>query len=167
MQDFLILTLVLVGFALFSFLICRPTSGRRLPPIRTNRSRSTAVSEVGPKLTASASRSEVAHRKLDEIEAEMRKIGFWDEKLDVLEIRNRAIEHAQMQGVSPVGSMNFELLLQAVFIPNAREAALNDSLPRVSEVGVMAMREYDYHSHVPEAERLLQLLAEFDGIITR
>ncbi len=30
----------------------------------------------------------------------------------------------------------------------------------------MAMREYDYHSRVPEAMNLYRLLCEFDAIIT-
>jgi hypothetical protein len=29
----------------------------------------------------------------------------------------------------------------------------------------MARRQYDYHSHVPEAQPLLQLLRAFDGLV--
>jgi hypothetical protein len=52
-----------------------------------------------------------------------------------------------------------------VFIPNARAAAARNDLPTQSEVGIMAMRQYDYHSHIPEAQNLLTLLSEFDALV--
>ncbi|WP_390884386.1 YqcC family protein [Humisphaera borealis] len=60
---------------------------------------------------------------------------------------------------------SFELWLQCVFLPNARAAARSDHLPIHSQVGLMAMRQYDYHSHVPEAQGLLKLLQDFDELI--
>jgi hypothetical protein len=38
-------------------------------------------------------------------------------------------------------------------------------LPKDSQVGIMAMRQYDYHSSVPEAHRLVSLLHEFDELV--
>nr|WP_261361997.1 hypothetical protein [Humisphaera borealis] len=38
-------------------------------------------------------------------------------------------------------------------------------MPIHSQVGLMAMRQYDYHSHVPEAQGLLKLLQDFDELI--
>ncbi|MBL1320676.1 MAG: YqcC family protein [Methylophaga sp.] len=62
---------------------------------------------------------------------------------------------------------SFELWLQCVFIPNARKSAENGTLPTQSQVGLMAMRQYNYHSIVEEAQALLDLLAGFDELINR
>ena len=103
-------------------------------------------------------------RKLRDIEAKMKRIGFWDANLDEAAARSTATKFANEHGKSPVGNMNFKHWLQAVFIPNARTAAESNSLPESSNVAAMAMREYDYHSHSPEAEELLTLLSEFDQL---
>ena len=97
--------------------------------------------------------------KLDEIEAEMRKIGFWAENPpDLLE------QYSSGKMRTYLDAPAFELWLQCVFLPNARRAVATQSLPRDSNVGVMAMRQYDYHSIVPEALRLVSLLHEFDRL---
>jgi len=62
---------------------------------------------------------------------------------------------------------SFELWLQCVFLPRAREAVAQDALPRQSRVGLMALRQYDYHQQVPEAAELLRLLNEFDALVER
>ncbi|MBW3555281.1 MAG: YqcC family protein, partial [Gemmatimonadetes bacterium] len=59
----------------------------------------------------------------------------------------------------------FELWLQCVFIPNARSAAETNDLPPHSQVGEMARRQYDFHSSVPEAQPLMELLCRFDDLI--
>ena len=102
--------------------------------------------------------------KLQQIEDEMKRIGYWDDTLDQRRVRDEALAYAHEHGESPVAHMSFERWLQAVFIPNARNAARTDTLPSSSNVSVMAMRQYDYHSHVPEAQQLLHLLYEFDGL---
>ena len=111
-------------------------------------------------------RSEAVLQKLEEIEREMRDAGFWDDSLSVDEVRDGAVKVAREQGKSPVGAMLFERWLQAVFIPNARSAAQAGKLPSSSQVSLMAMREYDNHSHVPEAQELLRLLREFDALFS-
>jgi uncharacterized protein YqcC (DUF446 family) len=111
-------------------------------------------------------RSEVILQKLDEIEREMRNTSFWDDSLNVDEVRDGAARVVAEQGKSPVGTMPFEHWLQAVFIPNARGAAQTGNLPFSSQVSLMAMREYDYHSHIPEAQELLKLLREFDALFS-
>ena len=83
--------------------------------------------------------------KLDKIEAEMKRIAFWED--------------------APVKPVTFEHWLQFTFLPNARAAAAKGKYPEKSQVGLMAMRQYDYHSHVPEAQELLNLLSEFDALI--
>lgn len=91
---------------------------------------------------------------IDAIEAEMKAIGFWHDNPPVVQV-----DHY-------LQAPCFELWLQCVLIPNARQAARSGEYPHDSQVGQMAMREYDYHSHVPEAQRLLVLLREFDAAVT-
>ena len=98
--------------------------------------------------------------QLDAIEAAMRRIGFWSADPPDLQA---AIEAGQLK--SYLDAPTFELWLQQVFLPNAREAVRSKDLPKESSVGLMAMRQYDYHSHVPEAHGLLALLFEFDELV--
>ena len=90
----------------------------------------------------------------------MKRIGYWsddppDLQQEVLEGRSR----------SYLDAPSFELWLQQVFLPRARHAVADASLPGESHVGLMAMRQYDYHSIVPEAQQLLALLWEFDRLV--
>lgn len=112
-------------------------------------------------------RPETILQKIDQIEKEMHNAGIWDNSLSVAELRDSAVKIVTEQGRSPVGSMPFEHWLQAIFLPNARSAAQTGNLPSSSQVSLMAMREYDYHSHVPEAQELLRLLREFDALFTK
>lgn len=98
--------------------------------------------------------------KLNEIESEMKKIGFWEENPPDLQA---AFASGQMQNYFDAPS--FELWLQCIFLPNARRAIQTTTLPKDSQVGVMAMRQYDYHSIVPEAQHLVSLLHEFDKMV--
>jgi uncharacterized protein YqcC (DUF446 family) len=100
--------------------------------------------------------------KLDEIETEMKSIGFWEENPPDLKA---AIDRGEI--TSYLDAPSFELWLQCVFLPNAREAVTTKSLPDDSQVGVMAMRQYDYHQDVPEARRLINLLQAFDKLVKR
>jgi uncharacterized protein YqcC (DUF446 family) len=84
-------------------------------------------------------------QKLNEVEAEMKAIGYWSDA-----------------SLSDTGQKTFEHWLQFQFLPTARRRIETRDLPRDSSVGLMAMRQYDYHSFVPEAQRLLSLLREFD-----
>lgn len=92
-------------------------------------------------------------RKLDEIEAEMKRIGCWTENPPQFSV-NHYLE-----------APTFELWLQCIFLPNARRAAAENRFPSTSQVGLMAMRQYDYHEYVEAAQPLLALLREFDRII--
>ncbi|HOU91081.1 MAG TPA: YqcC family protein [Polyangiaceae bacterium] len=112
-------------------------------------------------MKAFSQRSRRALQKLDAIEAELRRLGWWcDDPPDLLaEVRAGALR-------TYLDAPSFELWLQCVFLPNARAAAEADALPSSSQVGLMALRQYDYHSFVPEAQPLLGLLHDFDRIIT-
>lgn len=90
---------------------------------------------------------------IDEIEAEMKLIGYWNENPPKFKVNNY------------LESPSFELWLQCIFIPNALKAAKNGEYPNTSQVGVMAFREYDYHSHISEAQNLLGLLQKFDKLV--
>lgn len=99
--------------------------------------------------------------KLDEIESEMKAIGFWADNPPDLQA---GIAQGQIKNY--LDAPSFELWLQAVFLPNARKAVRENSLPRISQVGLMAMRQYDYHSSVPIAHRLVNLLYQFDNLVS-
>ena len=101
-------------------------------------------------------------QKLDEIEAEMKRIGYWqDNPPDLLASAARGELRSYLDAPS------FELWLQALFLPNARQAVQTDTLPSDSHVGLMAMRQYDCHSIVTEAHGLMRLLNEFDDLIRK
>jgi len=93
------------------------------------------------------------NQKLDEIELEMKRIGFWNASPPTFAVSN--FQEAP----------SFELWLQCIFIPHARAAVRENNYPPSSQVGLMALRQYDYHSQVTEAQDLLRLLNEFDDII--
>jgi uncharacterized protein YqcC (DUF446 family) len=104
-------------------------------------------------------RKERVLAQLDKIEAEMKRIGFWaanppDLKKEVAEGRLKSFLDAP----------TFELWLQCLFLPNAREWARAGAAPKQSQVAQMARRQYDYHSRVEEALPLLELLDEFDDL---
>ena len=105
-------------------------------------------------------KSAAALAKLDAIEAEMKRIGYWSKNPPDLRRHYRAGKLKTF-----LDAPSFELWLQCVFLPNARDAAKSGEFPKRSDVGVMAMRQYDYHESVPEAQGLRRLLAEFDDIV--
>src|SRR6218665_82808 len=75
--------------------------------------------------------------QLNSIEAEMMSISYWSDP---------ALPEAEQVG--------FERWLQFKFLPEARRRIQCDDLPEDSHVGVIAMRQYGYHSVVPEAQTL-------------
>jgi uncharacterized protein YqcC (DUF446 family) len=91
------------------------------------------------------------HVKLNVIEAELRRIGYW--------------QVAAPPDHTGGSSGTFEQWLQFVFLPNARQAVSRGQLPKDSNVGLMALRQYDYHTHVPEAQPLVGLLHELDALV--
>jgi uncharacterized protein YqcC (DUF446 family) len=99
-------------------------------------------------------------QKLDEIETEMKRIGYWQDNPPDLQAQ---VARGELR--SYLDAPSFELWLQALFLPNARHAVATDTLPADSQVGVMAMRQYDYHSVVPKAHGLMKLLYEFDDLV--
>ncbi|QDT41797.1 hypothetical protein Pan241w_18610 [Gimesia alba] len=91
--------------------------------------------------------------KLAEIEAEMKRIEFWTDDPVKSEVTNF------------MDAPSFEWWLQCVFLPNARKAARKGEYPEKSQVGLLALRQYDYHTYVEEAQQLLMLLNQFDQLV--
>lgn len=95
---------------------------------------------------------------LDAVETELRRLRWWQDDPPPLLERFRSGELRDFKQAP-----SFELWLQCVLLPNARQAVAEDAMPASSSVGVMAMREYDCHSNVEEAQPLLSLLNRFDA----
>lgn len=92
-------------------------------------------------------------KKLDEIEAEMRKQGI-----------NIPEDPVPKQVRSAFGGAEiaFEQWLASVFLPAARKAVADRDLPKGSQVGVAAMRNFDGYD---EKEDLASLLFRFDHMV--
>jgi uncharacterized protein YqcC (DUF446 family) len=93
-------------------------------------------------------------RYLDQIEAEMRRIGMW-------QAEPLRPEHMKFTKAFGMDTMAFSQWLQFIFLPRVREAVAKNSFPKGSSVGAQAVREFDGQ---PEADRLLTLLSEFDAL---
>jgi uncharacterized protein YqcC (DUF446 family) len=96
-------------------------------------------------------------RKLEQIEAEMRQIHFWQES--PLEP-----EQYDFRAAFAADTMSFPQWLQFIFIPNVKRAASSGDFPARSEVGIYAVREFD---GMPEAGQLTGLLSEFDALFSK
>jgi uncharacterized protein YqcC (DUF446 family) len=93
-------------------------------------------------------------RYADLIEAEMRRIGYWQSQ----PLRP---EQLQFRKAFAMDTMAFTQWLQFIFLPRVREAAASHSFPSSSSVGVQAVREFDGNS---DASGLVKLLAELDRL---
>lgn len=94
--------------------------------------------------------------KLDEIEAEMRRIGMWQEQ----PLRPEQYSFTRAFGGD---TMAFDQWLQFIFIPRVREiVAARGAFPPYSEVAAQAAREFD--THPLDTARLQTLLYEFDRL---
>ena len=93
-------------------------------------------------------------RYADRIEAEMRRIGYWQTE----PLRPEQLEFTQAFAMD---TMTFAQWLQFVFLPRVREAAAVNQFPSSSSVGAQAVREFDGD---PNADPLVQLLSEFDAL---
>jgi uncharacterized protein YqcC (DUF446 family) len=90
--------------------------------------------------------------KLDQIESELRRLGF---------LAGEVGPARPVTSAYGLNDMPFEDWLAYVFLPRAREAVLSQRLPTSSNVGTMALRNLDTH---PDAQALVQLLCEFDAL---
>lgn len=90
--------------------------------------------------------------QVDALEAEMRRIGFWREP-------------PPDGGAGPMDGSGFEAWLQNTFIPTARARIQADDLPEKSMMGVLCMRQYDYHGTCEDALPLVSMMHEFDDLV--
>jgi uncharacterized protein YqcC (DUF446 family) len=94
--------------------------------------------------------------KVDQVEGEMRRVGYWsNSSAPALD------QTALFSGVS------FEKWLQFEYLPKLREAIRNNVFAAVPpyKVGLSALRQYDYHSSVPEAHQLMELCFELESLL--
>src|SRR5258708_40331501 len=91
----------------------------------------------------------------DKIEAEMRRIGWWQSE----PLRPEQLNFKQAFAMD---TMAYTQWLQFIFLPRVREAAAANELPSDSYVGAQAVREVDGY---PDAADLVTLLSEFDAIV--
>jgi uncharacterized protein YqcC (DUF446 family) len=96
--------------------------------------------------------------KLDEIEAEMRRIGYWS---DLPEFQAGACD-ARFR--SYLDAPSFRVWVQVLFLPNARAAALEGKLPARSQASEIVRRQYAPEAGGSEARKLAELISEFDTI---
>ena len=97
----------------------------------------------------------VVFAKIAEIEAEMRRIGMW---------QDQPIAHGQLDVKAAFGAdkISFDQWLQFVFVPRVNEiVAVGGQFPSTSQVAAQAHREWDNRDNV---DVLLKLLRDFDGI---
>src|SRR5262245_61502944 len=93
-------------------------------------------------------------RHADLIEAELRRIGFWQSQ----PLRPEQLTFTQAFAMD---TMAFAQWLQFIFLPRVREAAASNQFPSSSSVGAQAVREFDGDT---DAANLVTLLAEFDAL---
>jgi len=97
---------------------------------------------------------EEASRYAEQIESEMRSIGFWQ----TAPLRPEQLRFKQAFAMD---TMTFAQWLQFIFLPRVREAIASNEFPSSSSVGAQAVREFD---GTPDADRLVTLLSEFDAL---
>lgn len=93
------------------------------------------------------------------IERELRVQGWWEEQAPSAEA---------LASVEPfcVDSLAFEQWLQWIFLPRMKDMLeAGAALPRVS--GIQSMAEMVYQQQPSVARRLVELLGEFDRLLTR
>ena len=98
-------------------------------------------------------------QKASEIEREMQRIGFWSKE-------NIKIDPKECTEAFCADKLSFEQWLQFIFIPNIRKIIFEKGdLPKDSQLGVKAGKEFDYVSSKPEIDKLITILQSIDQII--
>ena len=98
---------------------------------------------------------ELLSKQLDAIEVELLRLGY---------MKNEERKPAAVRSAFGQDEMPFEHWLSLVFLPSARDAVASKRLPKKSQVGIAAIRNFDGHS---EAETLVSLLCQFDQEVER
>jgi uncharacterized protein YqcC (DUF446 family) len=101
---------------------------------------------------------ELVASKIDEIEAEMRRMGVW---------QSQPLTPEQLDFKEAFGMdlLTLEQWLQFIFIPNVRGIiAAKGKFPSGSQVADQAFREWVMWGSRDDVERLIQLLRQFDSL---
>ena len=108
-----------------------------------------------PKSTSPQNLYADAEKKVSEIEAEMKRIGYWS--------HNPLPEEAyDFQEAFAMDKMPFTQWLQFILVPRVRQIIEQEgTFPTESMVGVQAVREFDGDDN---ASHLVTLLSEFDSL---
>jgi uncharacterized protein YqcC (DUF446 family) len=101
---------------------------------------------------------EAVARKVDAIEAEMKRIGAWQAQ----PLPAGRLDFEQAFGADKLA---FEQWLQFVLVPRVRDiVATRGDFPQGSEVATQAFREWKMFGERDDVDRLLELLREFDAM---
>ena len=95
-----------------------------------------------------------AAEDVEKIEAEMKRIGYWQQE----PLRPEQLEFQQAFAMD---TMSYAQWLQFIFLPRVREAIAAEEFPRSSSVGTQAIREFDGDDN---AAGLVALLCNFDAL---
>ncbi len=96
--------------------------------------------------------------KLDEIQAEMKRIGMW-------EMPQPTPDQLVITQAFGGDKLAFEQWLRFVFVPRVQEIiAEKGAFPSKSEVAGQAFREWSMYGSRPDVEPLLGILREFDDL---
>jgi uncharacterized protein YqcC (DUF446 family) len=111
-----------------------------------------------PKKSSSVDIYVQAERKISEIEAEMKRIGYWS-------LEPLPEEAYDFQQAFAMDTMAFSQWLQFILIPRVR-AIIEEKgdFPSESMVGTQAVREFDGDE---TASGLIKLLSEFDALFRK
>ena len=97
----------------------------------------------------------VVKAKIEQIENEMKRAGFWQSE-------PLAAEQYDFRAAFAMDTMAFSQWLQFIFIPRVKEIIeTKGDFPDESQVAAQAVREFD---GVNEASTLVTLLGEFDEL---
>jgi len=94
--------------------------------------------------------------QLDLVEGELRRLGWWREQPE---------PPSKPDATKLYAGLPFHHWLQYDFLPEARSRLCANNPPTNSAVGIMAMRQYDYHSIVEEALPLVRILRDLDDLV--
>jgi uncharacterized protein YqcC (DUF446 family) len=98
----------------------------------------------------------VVKARIDEIEAEMKRIGYWSSTPPAPEAYN-------FNRAFALDTMAFSQWLQFIFVPRVNQIIeTGGAFPTRSQVGAQAVREFD---GADEANHLVSLLSAFDRYI--
>jgi uncharacterized protein YqcC (DUF446 family) len=101
---------------------------------------------------------DIVSSRIDEIEAEMRRMGMW---------QNEPLTPEQLDFKKPFGMdlLTLEQWLQFIFIPRVKEIiATQGKFPSGSQVADHAFREWVMWGSRQDVDPLIKLLREFDAL---